>query len=86
MAMALASSYYDQPLPPDMAFIGEIGLSGELRAVSQLSARLNEAAKLGFQRAIVPCLRQKKADLPAGLNAIQVRNAGEALAAALPKS
>ncbi|MFQ3567633.1 MAG: DNA repair protein RadA [Aggregatilineales bacterium] len=86
MAMALASSYYDRPLPPDMAFIGEIGLSGELRAVSQLSARLNEAAKLGFQRAIVPRLRQKKIDLPAGLNVTQVRNAGEALAAALPKS
>lgn len=53
-AVAIASSLKNQPLPTDMAFIGEVGLSGELRAVSRLSTRLREAVKLGFSRVIVP--------------------------------
>ena len=44
----------DQPVRADTVLIGEIGLSGELRQVSQMSARLKEASKLGFKRAIVP--------------------------------
>lgn len=54
IAAALGSSMRDRALPADMAFIGEIGLSGELRAVPQLEARLYEASKLGFKRVIVP--------------------------------
>lgn len=50
---ALASSVADRPLPDDAVFIGEIGLSGELRAVSQLERRLAEAARMGFKRAFV---------------------------------
>ncbi len=53
-AVAIASSLKNQPLPADMAFIGEVGLSGELRAVSRLSTRLREAVKLGFSRVIIP--------------------------------
>lgn len=51
---AIATGLRDKTIPPDMIFIGEVGLGGELRAVSQLEKRLSEAAKLGFKRAVVP--------------------------------
>jgi DNA repair protein RadA/Sms len=54
VAAAIASSYREKHIPPDMALIGEVGLSGELRAVSRLTLRIREAAKLGFKRCIVP--------------------------------
>jgi DNA repair protein RadA/Sms len=85
MALAMASSYFDTPVPPELAVVGEIGLSGELRAVSQLPARLSEAAKLGFTRVLLPRLRRKLPDLPPGLKLLEARNIGEALALALPK-
>jgi DNA repair protein RadA/Sms len=85
MALAMASSYSDKAAPPDMVVIGEIGLSGELRAVSQLSARLHEAAKMGFKRAMVPKLRRKQPDLPTDLKLVEVRHVGEAMAIAVPK-
>ncbi|MFO7322047.1 MAG: DNA repair protein RadA [Chloroflexota bacterium] len=85
MAVALASSYFNQPTPADMAFVGEIGLSGELRTVGQLAARLAEAAKLGFKRVMTPRLRRKVVDAPKGLQLVEVRNIGEALAIAVPK-
>ncbi len=54
VAAAIASSYREKNIPPDMALIGEVGLSGELRAVNRLALRVREAAKLGFKRCIVP--------------------------------
>jgi DNA repair protein RadA/Sms len=54
VAAAIASSYREKHIPPDMVLIGEVGLSGELRAVSRLVLRIREAAKLGFKRCIVP--------------------------------
>lgn len=54
VAIAIASSYREKRIAPDMALIGEVGLSGELRAVSRLAMRVREAAKLGFKRCIVP--------------------------------
>src|SRR5712691_1207931 len=54
VAAAIASSYREKNIAPDMALIGEVGLSGELRAVNRLSMRIREAAKLGFKRCIVP--------------------------------
>jgi DNA repair protein RadA/Sms len=54
VAAAIASSYREKIIPPDMALIGEVGLSGELRAVSRLALRVREASKLGFKRCIVP--------------------------------
>ncbi|MBO7097935.1 MAG: DNA repair protein RadA, partial [Alphaproteobacteria bacterium] len=54
VAMAVISSLTNKPLPSDMVIFGEIGLSGEIRAVTQPSLRLKEAAKLGFSSAIVP--------------------------------
>lgn len=54
VAAAIASSYRDRPIPADLALVGEVGLSGEMRAVSRLSMRVREAAKLGFKRCIIP--------------------------------
>jgi DNA repair protein RadA/Sms len=54
MALAIASSYRDAEVAPRTAAIGEVGLSGELRAVNQMDRRLSEAARLGFKRCIIP--------------------------------
>lgn len=64
VAMAVISSLSNKPLPSDMVIFGEIGLSGEIRAVTQPSLRLKEAAKLGFASAIVPASfgKEKKLD------------------------
>jgi len=85
MALALASSYYDKALPPDMAFVGEVGLSGEVRGVAQLPARLNEAQKIGFKRVMIPKARRPLPDLPRDLKVIEVRHLGEALAHVMPR-
>ncbi len=86
VALAIASSVKDRAIHADMAFLGEIGLSGELRAVSQLEPRLREAAKLGFRRCIVPRSRQlKEGSRPEGLEIIQCRTLYEAVDVALIK-
>lgn len=53
-AVALASSFYDLPVPSDTVFVGEIGLTGEIRSVGQMEQRVKEAARLGFRRCLVP--------------------------------
>lgn len=58
---ALASAAWNIPLPADLAVLGEVGLSGEVRSVGQMRQRVAEAARLGFSRIVVP----RKADLPA---------------------
>ena len=84
VAVAAASSVKDQPIHADMVLVGEIGLSGELRAVSQLEVRLKEARKLGFRRCVVPRLRQRQTiDLPDGLELIGVGTLHEAIKVAL---
>ena len=84
VAVAIASSVKDRPIHADMAFVGEVGLSGELRAVSQLDTRLKEAAKLGFKRCIIPRPTRKHAgDFPNGLEVIGCRSLHEAIQHAL---
>ncbi len=85
MAMAIASSYFDRPVPADMAIIGEIGLSGEIRAVSQMSMRLSEAAKIGFRRVLMPHTRRKLDDVPEGLQIVPARSIADAMRAVLPQ-
>jgi DNA repair protein RadA/Sms len=87
IAAAIASSYRNVPVAADMAILGEVGLSGELRSVGHLPRRLGEAAKLGFKRAIVPrnALRRKGDEFPKGIEVIGVRTLVEALDAALVK-
>jgi DNA repair protein RadA/Sms len=83
IAAAIASSVLDRPALADCALIGEIGLSGELRAVNQLPQRLREARQLGFKRVIVPrSLRKQEAKLD-GIEVIQARSLKEALEAGL---
>ncbi len=85
MALALASSYVDKPLPADIIMIGEIGLSGEIRAVSQLALRLNEASKIGFKRAIIPRSRRNVDGLPKNMELLPARNVLEAMNLVLPR-
>ena len=54
IVIAAASSYMDRPVPPDVLVLGEVGLTGEVRAIAGLDQRLREAAAHGFRRAIVP--------------------------------
>jgi DNA repair protein RadA/Sms len=85
IAVAIASSMRDLPVAPDLAFVGEVGLSGELRAVSQLGTRLNEAAKLGFRRCLVPkSIRKVRIESSAaGLEVVGARSLVEAIEVAL---
>ncbi len=85
IALAIASSMRDVAMPADLAIIGEVGLSGELRAVTQLQLRLNEAAKLGFKRVLIPrSWRDRNADAPEGLEVLEARSLAQALKLALP--
>lgn len=81
--IALASSFRDKPVPSDLAAIGEIGLTGELRAVSALGQRLSEVHRLGFRKCLIPRRTQGKLIVPDGLETIRVGNIREALSAIL---
>lgn len=84
VALAIASSAKNTPVPVDLAVVGEVGLSGELRSVGQLPRRLNEAAKLGFTRCLAPKSRRKGSiAAPDGLEVIGVRTLNQALEVAL---
>ena len=60
---ALLSSYEDKPLPTSVCFVGEVGLSGEVRAVSRIEQRIAEAEKLGFEKIVVSKFNQKSISL-----------------------
>jgi DNA repair protein RadA/Sms len=77
--MALASSYRDRKLPKRALFLGEVGLAGEVRAVSQPESRLAEAARLGFTRAVLPAASARHCKAPAGLVLEGVASVAEAL-------
>lgn len=81
VATTIASSFRNQRVANDMVLIGEIGLSGELRNVSQLERRLGEAAKLGFTKAVCPPL-QSPVHID-GMQIIQARSVYDAIDAAL---
>jgi DNA repair protein RadA/Sms len=79
VAFAIASSVRDQPVRADAVLIGEVGLNGELRAVGQMTARLREAAKLGFKTAIVPRRLRRGEPWPKGIEILEARSLREAL-------
>ncbi len=85
VAAAIASSLRDQPIRADLVLIGELGLSGELRMVGQMQARLKEASSLGFKGAIVPRRSHQKEPWPAGIEVQEARSLAEALKLALLK-
>ncbi len=76
VAMAVISSMTNKPLPHDMVIFGEIGLSGEVRAVTQPSLRLKEAQKLGFASCIIPpsYAKDKKSKLNTEMNVYEIGN------------
>lgn len=82
-ALAIASSFRDIPVGSDLAAIGEIGLSGEVRSVTALNHRLSEIARLGFKRCLIPAHVRGDVHQPEGLALISVKNIREAIAAAL---
>jgi DNA repair protein RadA/Sms len=84
VAVAIASSFRNQPVAADLAVMGEVGLSGELRSVGQVTRRLHEAAKLGFRRALAPRSMLRRGEtLPSGIDLIGARTLREALEVAL---
>lgn len=87
VALAVASSFREAPLPRDVAVVGEVGLSGEVRAVSQIGPRVSEAARLGFKRVVVPQgnLKGVSLDPDHPVDVLGISTLAEALAAVLPR-
>lgn len=77
IAAAILSSYQEKPLPPDTVFSGELALSGEIRAVPFVDARLNEAWKMGYKRIILPVSKGKRENYSVPLDIIEVKNLDE---------
>ena len=82
VVIAAASAVQDKPVSDSLAAIGEVGLTGEIRAVGQLSQRLSEIRRLGFTQCLVP-RNAKELHAPEGLELLRVRNVREAIAVAL---
>ena len=80
--LAIASCYRNAPLPPAAAF-GEVGLSAEVRAVPHAQRRVNEAARLGLTRCILPQASLKEVEAPHGMHLISVETIAQAIRAAL---
>lgn len=83
VVLAVASSYRDTPISDDLVAIGEVGLTGEIRSVSNMNQRLAEVARLGFKKCIIPKNTPQKLDIPEGLTVYRVRNLREAIETAL---
>ncbi len=79
--LALASSHKDLPLGSDLAAVGEVGLSGEIRSVSHLNQRLSEISRLGFKRCVIPAHVRDDVQKFPGLETIPVKNIREAMKA-----
>lgn len=83
LILAIASVYRDKPISSSLAAIGEVGLTGEIRAVNHLSQRLQEVRRLGFEQCIIPKSGSDKIEMPDGLEVFRVRNIREAIEFAL---
>ncbi|HEM4071737.1 TPA: DNA repair protein RadA [Streptococcus suis] len=79
VAVALASSYKDKPTNPQECFIGEIGLTGEIRRVNRIEQRINEAAKLGFTKVYAPKNSLTGIKVPKEITVVGVTTIGEVL-------
>ena len=83
VVLAVASSYRDTVIPDDLVAIGEVGLTGEIRSVSNMNQRLAEVARLGFKKCIIPKNGSEKLEIPTGLTVYRVRNLREAIEVAM---
>ena len=77
--LAVASSYRDTPISGDLCAIGEVGMTGEIRSVTNLNQRLAEVARLGFNKCIIPKNTAEKLQIPEGLTVYRVKNLREAI-------
>jgi len=82
VAIAIVASFRDRVVDPHTVLIGEVGLGGQVRQVSQMELRLREVAKLGFKKAIVPKGQSFSDDL--GLEVIPIAKVIDAIIAAIP--
>ena len=84
IALAIASSVSDRALPPGTVALGEVGLAGEIRAVTGIPRRLAEAARLGFRKAVVPTGALSGDPAPAGMEVIEVCDIRQAVSLGIP--
>jgi len=85
IALSIVSSFRDVGVDPQLAVVGEVGLSGELRAVSQLDRRVNEVARLGFKRCLVPKIGARVSPAPKDIALVPVSTLREAIRVGLVK-
>ncbi len=83
LILAVASVYRDRPISSALAAIGEVGLTGEIRAVNHLGQRLQEVSRLGFKQCIIPRSGSESVEIPQNLEVFRVRNIREAIEFAL---
>ncbi len=79
LAISIASSYRDKGTNPNECYVGEIGLTGEVRRVNRIEDRVKEASKLGFKRIYIPKNNLKDWTAPTDIEVIGVATLGEAL-------
>ena len=79
IAAGIASAFLDRPIPSGSVVMGEIGLTGEIRAISHLETRVSEIIKMGFKRCIVPESNLKRMMIPGGISIIGVKTLEEAM-------
>jgi len=85
LVLAMASSLYNSPLDAEIFAFGEVGLSAEIRSVSQAQRRVTEAARLGLKKCILPETSLEGLTIPKGMNAIGVRTLRQAINAILSR-
>ncbi len=85
LAVALASSFRDQPPDPRTVVVGEVGLAGEVRAVSRIDQRIREAEKMGFDRMVLPQANLRSLSMKTDLELVGVETVMEGLEAALSR-
>lgn len=83
LVLAVASSYRDSAISGDLVAIGEVGLTGEIRSVSNINQRLSESARLGFKKCVIPKNSPQKLEIPEGLTVYRVKNLREAIEIAM---
>lgn len=83
IVMAIASSYKNRPIADDVIVFGEVGLSGEVRAVTMPEQRVAEAKKLGFKTCVIPAVSVKSVGEVDGVTVIGVKSVGEAVSVGL---
>ena len=86
LALALASSFRNQPVKRGLVAVGEVGLSGELRSAPQMDRRLAEAARLGFSTCVLPALSRGKTPLIAGIKKLYAATVGQAIQLSLERN